>query len=159
LFLVRHGVFNADFTFGYEDDELGYRLSRHGLKVIFNRQAVQHMNRSYTFDEYCQRCVREGWSQWRFSQLHPDPLIEEYCQVVDAQRRWEALRPQFASNIRQVRKLEKALESLGMEAGARPSLENELMTLYGWTFRAFKLKGVIEAMKSAERAPTGQLAG
>src|SRR5205085_11017556 len=52
-FLVTHGVFNQDFTFGYEDDELGYRLSRHGLRVIFNRQAVQYMNRGYTFDEFC----------------------------------------------------------------------------------------------------------
>ncbi len=36
LFLLKHGVFNEQFEFGSEDIELGYRLSKHALKVVFN---------------------------------------------------------------------------------------------------------------------------
>jgi len=38
--LLRHGLFNPTFRFGSEDIELGHRLSRHGLQVVFARDAV-----------------------------------------------------------------------------------------------------------------------
>lgn len=152
-FLVTHGIFDQDFTFGYEDDELGYRLSQHGLEVVFHRKAVQHMNRGYTFSEFCQRCEREGVSQWRFSRLHAERIIQEYCQVIDAERRWEDAQPQLPEKIRRVCELEAKLEALAVDGARQGQLEEELMHLYDWTFKAFKLKGVIEAMHN--RVQTG----
>jgi glycosyltransferase involved in cell wall biosynthesis len=146
-FLIKHGVFHQDFTFGYEDDELGYRLSKYGLEVIFNRKAVQHMNRAYTFDEFCRRCEREGFSQWRFSQLHSDPIIQEYCQVIDAQRRWQDAQTQLPEKIRRVRQLETQLKGF-LACSTRQELEHELMGHYDWTFKAFKLKGATDAMNA-----------
>src|SRR5262249_40089006 len=53
--LVNHGVFNQQFRFGSEDIELGYRLTKFGLKVIFNRKAIQYMSRTITYAEFCSR--------------------------------------------------------------------------------------------------------
>src|SRR5262245_11621052 len=151
-FLVNHGVFHRDFTFGSEADELGYRLSRYGLEVVFHRGAVQHLNRGYTFDEFCQRCEREGLSQWRFSRLHPDPMIQEHCQVIDARRRWEEAHPRLAATVARVREIEAELEALSGQLARPESLEGELMRLYDWTFKAFKLKGVMRAMRAGQEA-------
>jgi glycosyltransferase involved in cell wall biosynthesis len=145
-FLVRHGVFNQDFIFGYEDDELGYRLSRHGLQVLFNRRAVQHMNRPITFDEFCRRCEREGHSQWRFSRRHPEPFIRQYCQIDDAERRWQEAEPLMAEKIQRIRDLEGRLEESKKRGKQQERLRVELMKLYDWSFRAYKLKGVVEAI-------------
>src|SRR5215831_17439123 len=54
--LVSHGVFNQVFRFGSEDIELGYRLTKFGFKVIFDRKAIQYMIRPITYDEFCRRC-------------------------------------------------------------------------------------------------------
>src|SRR6185437_13183417 len=48
--LLRHGLFNPTFRFGSEDIELGHRLSRRGLEVVFARDAVSYMNRPVTLD-------------------------------------------------------------------------------------------------------------
>ena len=78
--LVRHGVFCQDFRFGCEDIELGYRLTRHGLTVVYHRRAVQHMNRPVTFDEFCRRREKQGRAQAHFGRLHgADPAIRRYC--------------------------------------------------------------------------------
>ena len=46
--LLEHGVFNPVFRFGCEDIELGYRLSKHGLRVIYNKSAVSYMVQKWT---------------------------------------------------------------------------------------------------------------
>ena len=61
-FLVRHGAFNQDFSFGYEDVELAFRLSGHGFGVVYKPEAISYMVRPLTFDEFCQRCERQGRS-------------------------------------------------------------------------------------------------
>lgn len=40
-FLVRHGVFHPAFRFGCEDIELGWRLARHGLTVIYCQRRLK----------------------------------------------------------------------------------------------------------------------
>src|SRR6266536_3046207 len=47
-FLAKHGVFNRQFRApGIEDIELGYRLSRFGLRVVFHRAAVSDRGRLF----------------------------------------------------------------------------------------------------------------
>src|SRR5947208_3034588 len=48
-FLVAHGVFNQAFRSIIEDIELGYRLSKFNLSVVFHRLAVSHMVRPITY--------------------------------------------------------------------------------------------------------------
>jgi len=142
--LVRHGVFNQAFTFGSEDIELAYRLQRVGLKVIYNQHAVSYMNRALSYDDLCRRFERQGRSQWLFSRLHRDPVIQEYCQVGDAERRWWLASRSLLEDIDRIRELECELEHVADDAIESPALR-ELWRLYETTFEAFRLKGVTAA--------------
>jgi len=149
LFLVKHGIFNQHFQKIIEDIELGYRLSKFGLKVIFNRHAVQYMNREVTFDGFCQRCEVQGASLWHFSRLHSDPIIQQYCQVVDAEQMWRRVRNTLLAKVKRVHELESLLQNC-RQAGKKKAMHRELKSLYKWTFDAFKLKGIAEASKMSE---------
>src|SRR5206468_3609792 len=109
--LVSQGVFNQGFTFGSEDIELGHRLSRFGLKVIYNRQAVQYMNRPLTYDDFCRRCEKQGRSQVMFSQLHADRDIQQYCQVVNADVKWREMKSLLKTKVQRVHEIEALLAS------------------------------------------------
>mgnify|MGYP002681948264 CR=1 FL=1 len=145
--LVRHGVFNQLFRFGSEDIELGYRLSKLGLKVIYNRSAKSFMIRPLTYEQFCQRCVKQGKSQYHFSKMHPDPVIQKYCMVDDVDQKWAFVRQTLESNMARVRDIERALEN-SMPPADEKQLLDELGKLYWWTFTALKIKGVIEAKES-----------
>lgn len=156
--LLRAGGFRPAFTFGSEDIEAGYRMSQivaeeHpratarsaaiGLTVVYWPDAVQHMNRSLTYDEFCQRCLRQGRSQWQFSRFHHDPQVLAWCGVVEAPQRWAEIECQLAGMVSKVHELETLV------AAAPPDqqgpLLQELHDLYWRTFEAFKLKGIMAA--------------
>ncbi len=142
--LTRRGLFRPEFRFGSEDIELGYRLSKFGLKVVFRRGAVQHMNRAVTYDEFCRRCERQGVSQWMFSRMHADPLVQRWCGVDDAAEKWQSAEPKLAEKTARARELEDKVALLG---GTTPEgLLRELWSLYWATFDAFKLKGIFGGM-------------
>ena len=90
-FLDRHGAFDPSFKFGCEDIELGYRLSKHGLKVVFRKQAKSTMMRLMTIDDFFNRLIKQGESQYQFSLLHNTPEILHWAEVVDAGDLWEIL--------------------------------------------------------------------
>ena len=142
-FLARHGAFRQDFEFGCEDIELGYRLSQFGLKVFFDRRAVSFMNRGITFAEFCRRCERQGRAQFTFSQLHADQVIQDYCQIPDANARFQTSRPRLADAVARVEQLERQM-SLPETAGVQ-TMQQELWDLYRFAFTTFKLKGIVEA--------------
>src|SRR5262249_32475514 len=105
-FLLAHGLFNPTFTFGSEDIELGYRLSRHGLEVVFARGAVSRMNRAVTLEDFCRRVERQGRSQLWFSRLHPDPVVQRWCGVERAAERLSAVEPELEQLRARARELE-----------------------------------------------------
>jgi glycosyltransferase involved in cell wall biosynthesis len=144
--LVKAGLFRPEFQFGSEDIELGYRLSKFGLKVIFQRDAVQHMNRAITYDEFCRRCERQGISQWMFSRMHDDPVVQRWCGVANAAEKWQSIENALSEKIGRTRDLERSVTLLN---GTRPEgLVRELWRLYWWTFDGSKLKGIMDAMRS-----------
>ena len=51
-FLLEHGVFDPRFRFGCEDIELGYRLSKHGLTVIYDPEARSTDEQSLQFRRF-----------------------------------------------------------------------------------------------------------
>src|SRR5436190_16100203 len=120
-FLAKHGVFNRQFRApGIEDIELGYRLSKFGLRVVFHRAAVSYMTRAVTFDEFCERCERQGEALFLFSQLHDDPIVQQYCQLadplienravgVDAEARWPEIAALFREKVDQAGRVERLL--------------------------------------------------
>jgi glycosyltransferase involved in cell wall biosynthesis len=155
-FLEKYGMFEERFQFGCEDIELAHRLSRHGLQVILNRCAVQYMNRALTFDEFCIRCERQGRSQFVFSRMHQSPSVQSWCGVKGARERWRKYKPALQRKVAEVHQLESYLN-------ARPRLEerqtlgNELHKLYWWSFEAFKLKGIVEAMNALHQGEARHL--
>jgi GT2 family glycosyltransferase len=55
-FLRKNGTFDEDFrTFGYEDLELGYRLTRRGLRILYNPDAVGYHYKHMSFADACRR--------------------------------------------------------------------------------------------------------
>lgn len=127
-FLSKHGVFNSQFRFGAEDVELGYRLSHAGFRVVFHRAAVSYMARPLTFEDFCDRCERQGASLYLLSRLHSDPLIQQYCQCadpfvenramgVDAETRWPDVAASFDEKFKQLQRVE-ALLGFGFEPEA-----------------------------------------
>ncbi len=120
-FLAKHGVFNRQFRApGIEDIELGYRLSRFGLGVVFHRAAVSYMTRALTFDEFCKRCERQGEALFLFSRLHDDPVVQQYCQLadpfidnravgVDPEARWPEVAALFRERINETGRVERLL--------------------------------------------------
>ena len=46
-FLLQHGMFDSVFRFGCEDIELAFRLSKHGLRVIYNARAITVMGERF----------------------------------------------------------------------------------------------------------------
>jgi cellulose synthase/poly-beta-1,6-N-acetylglucosamine synthase-like glycosyltransferase len=151
-FLLRHGVFNQQFRFGSEDIELGYRLSRFGLQMIFNRRAAQYMNRPVTVDEFCRRCEKQGRSLALFARLHAhSPIVQDYCHTADAAKKWEESEPGLERTVRRLRELEDRPQTQS-PTSAPDEWNGELKRLYRSTFQAFTVKGILCGMNSELRA-------
>jgi hypothetical protein len=146
-FLATNGIFNQSFLFGCEDIELAYRLSRFGFRVFYERDAVSYMNRPVTFEEFCRRCERQGWSQFHFSRLHPDPRIQEYCEVTGAHERWTAEGGRIDELVRRVQELEQTVEATGLGEGG--ATLDELHASYREIFLAYKARGIVRAARTA----------
>ncbi len=149
-FLVRHGGFKQQLALGLEDIELGYRLSKFGLEVIFNPKAVSYKNRPVFYDELCRLSERQGGLQFLMTRLHRDPAIHRYCQVDDAQVKWPQIQQNLDQKLRRVHEIETSLTSR-LEGREKDLLLRELRALYGWTLDAFRMKGLVEAMHSQGR--------
>ena len=128
-FLAKHGVFNRQFRFGSEDVELGYRLSKFGFCVVFHRAAVSYMTRALTFEGFCDRCERQGEALCRFSRLHDDPIVQQYCQLadpfidnravaVDPETRWSEVASLFREKVDEAGRVERLL-AWGIEPKTR----------------------------------------
>jgi len=142
MLLASEGIFDPELRFGCEDIELGYRLSRHGFKVVYNAAARSFMNRSITFDEFSRRCERQGRSQHHFGGvLHgSDPSVRRYCAVDGAVEQWAEAAPHLAAQTRRVAELEILVATEGHPM--RGAWRAELFGLYTDVFQALRLRGV-----------------
>jgi GT2 family glycosyltransferase len=118
--LAKHGIFNHQFRTIIEDMELGYRLSKFGFRVVFHRAAVSYMTRAPTFEEFCNRCERQGESLFLLSRLHDDPVVQQYCKLADPfidnravaadpDAKWPDVAALFREKIDQVGRIERLL--------------------------------------------------
>lgn len=154
LFLLEHGVFNPEFRFGAEDIELGYRLSSVGLRVAFNRNAVSHMVRALSIDDFLRRCYRQGRSNWVFSALHPDPVVRAWTQVDGLEMEWRSINPRYPEII----KMARDFDHLALQR-ARAGLPLDGVTLrllyraYHAAFRAARIKGSVDMKNGRADSP------
>lgn len=59
-------------NYGLEDLELGYRLEKRGLRVIYNPEAIVYHFHTYSFEQFCLRMRNVGRSAVIFAKLHPE---------------------------------------------------------------------------------------
>lgn len=152
-FLTHFGVFTRKMR-RVEDIELGYRLAQHGLEIRYWPDAVSHMVRPITYEQFCARQEGDGRSLAGFSRLYEAPIVQEYSQVVDIEQRWRAAEPQLETLTRAVAELESLIGNSPGEED-RPLL-GALWELYRRSFIAFKLKGVAAGVVEATTAGTAE---
>jgi glycosyltransferase involved in cell wall biosynthesis len=151
-FLIDHGVFNPVFHFGCEDIELGYRLSQHGLKVVYNAKAVSRMIRPIMFDDFCRRLIKQGRSQYIFSTLHSDPGVHEWAEISGAEEKWNNFKDIFEVKIRSCKELDKiAYMKQKFNIDLDDVTKRLLYEAYWWAFQACKVKGIMEAKEAIEQ--------
>ena len=60
-FLRTAGMFDEDFrTAAFEDTELGYRLNKQGLRLLFNLSAVAYHHQFFSFTEACGKRLKNS---------------------------------------------------------------------------------------------------
>ncbi|MGC1380714.1 MAG: glycosyltransferase [Candidatus Baltobacteraceae bacterium] len=71
--LLRAGCFDESFTgYGHEDLELGYRLSRLGIEILYEPQAVNYHCQDVAYGDQKEKMRLAGRSTARFYRKHPD---------------------------------------------------------------------------------------
>jgi len=74
-FLLKHGLFDEAFPdAAYEDIELGYRLSQHGLQVVFVPEARAYHYHPMDLASACRRMETRGRDYALFKQRTPWPV-------------------------------------------------------------------------------------
>ncbi|QSR87490.1 glycosyltransferase family 2 protein [Candidatus Methylacidiphilum infernorum] len=107
-FLIERGVFNPVFRF-LEDIELGWRLSKFGLKVLFNKKAKSILVRNPGFEGICQRERNKGKYHFLFSYLYRDEEIKNYSRIGNWQEKWLRYAPFWEKITDSAKKLHECL--------------------------------------------------
>jgi len=145
--LLKEGVFNPIFRFGYEDIELGYRLSKKvGLNVVYWERALNTMIRRIDLAAFLQRCQRQGESAWRFLVLHQmDTTIKNYLECNNLLRDLEILGPSYELASASATKLEAAVRNaIALDFSVPSEWTKALELAYYRAFRAAISKGILD---------------
>jgi GT2 family glycosyltransferase len=151
--LLEFGVFNPVFRFGCEDIELGYRLSREGLRVVYNKNAVSYTVRKIDFDAFCNRLERQGASNYVFSQLHPEWEVQQLTGIADSEQTWPMIGRYYEAIKQSARNLDlmanlKLASNLGLDEDTRALLHRA----YWAAFKACLMKGAVEKKLAFEQS-------
>jgi GT2 family glycosyltransferase len=148
--LLEYGVFNPVFRFGAEDIELGYRLKRAGLEVVYHPNAISYMLRTLSFDDFCRRCYLQGRSNWVFSRIHPAPEVLTWTQIEGVEQEWKEIEPRFELIMKSGRALDKiAREHAKLDRELDDIGKRLLHRGYAAAFRANRIRGSVEALKAS----------
>jgi GT2 family glycosyltransferase len=75
--LLEAGGFDERFTeYGHEDLELGYRLVRNGVRILYNPSAVNYHWHPVSFEEKCLKMSSSGEATVRMYRKHRDSTIK-----------------------------------------------------------------------------------
>ncbi len=79
-FFREAGGFDESFTeYGWEDMELGLRLERRGMRLVYNPQAVAYHHHPTAMSSFIRRQYTVGRTAWTFYRKHPD--LESFLNV------------------------------------------------------------------------------
>jgi glycosyltransferase involved in cell wall biosynthesis len=72
-FLLADKLFDTDFPFaGWEDIELGYRLKKRGLRIVYSSRALGYHNHNISFASFRRRQEKCGYAAYIFYKKHPE---------------------------------------------------------------------------------------
>ena len=75
--LLRVGSFDESFTgYGHEDLELGYRLEKAGLRILYEPRAVNYHCQDVPHDDQKEKMKLAGRSTARFYRKHPEFAVQ-----------------------------------------------------------------------------------
>jgi GT2 family glycosyltransferase len=81
-FLRRHGRFDEDFAdANHEDMELGYRLERAGLRILYRDRLVGYHYHRYTLESACRAQYRRGFTYPTLRAKVPDEVFREWLGI------------------------------------------------------------------------------
>ncbi len=84
-FFLEAGGFDESFQeYGWEDMELGWRLQKMGMQLVYNRDAVASHHHPTNFASFVRRQRKVGYSAWTFYKRHPE--LEDFLNVCKAPR-------------------------------------------------------------------------
>ena len=133
-----------------EDIELGYRLSKVGLKVVYNRKAVSAMVRTLDYDGFCRRSYLQGGSNWVLSDMHRVDVIRAWAEVDGIGDEWRTIEPRYEQIIRVGRDLDRvAVERLRAGLPLDEFTTKLLHRSYYAAFRASRIKGSVDRMQQS----------
>ena len=139
------------FRFGCEDIELGYRLSKFNLKVVYNAKAVSYMIRPITLNDFCKRLIKQGRSQSLYSAMYNDNEVNKWAEIIGSDEKWEEIGPLFDLKLKVALELENVV-NLRIKYGFEIDeiTKRLLYEAFWWTFRACKIKGIMEAKEDSQ---------
>lgn len=146
-FFRSRGEFDEAFS-QLEDVEAGYRLSREGLDVTFNRRAVSYMGRPLDHDDFCRRSEARGMALALLAARHADPIVAQYCDLPALHERWVGVRRRLRRSVKQVRRLERRLVDCEHRDGDKLL---RLYHLYEVTLKGFEARGAAKALRQLGR--------
>jgi glycosyltransferase involved in cell wall biosynthesis len=77
--LVLAELFDEDFPYPtWEDCELGYRLSKKGIKIVFNKKALAFHHHVITEEEFYKKVRQSGISRICFYKKHPELITPQF---------------------------------------------------------------------------------
>ncbi len=158
--LLTHGLFNPAFEFGCEDIELGWRMHKFGLQVVYEPAATTTMIRALSFDEFCRRSYRQGLSQAKVYDLHREQEIRNYCEIDAALCLWPGARHVFKRLVDYVRRLDRHALAASLPSEEFPcDLVKVLHDGYRNVFSLFRAKGINDEIARLKGKPKIQRLG
>jgi glycosyltransferase involved in cell wall biosynthesis len=145
------------YTYGFEDAELGYRLSNRGLKILYAPEAYADHYHPYAIAGFCKRQESAGEMAVVFTRLHPE--VEGTIGVERTWRRYSKFRESrlsklptlteqridFDTVIRLCESYEKELTTALRRE--RQYIKMALSSLYARLFLAFYELGILKKLE------------
>lgn len=74
-FMLKHGMFKDWPPASHEDVELGYRLEKNGMRLLFKPQALAYHHHPETIDSISRRAYTQGYNWHHFESHVPEPWV------------------------------------------------------------------------------------
>lgn len=143
--LLEHGGFDTGFVYGFADTDLGLRLSRDDVRILYAPDAVAWHYRSPTLSGYCRRQERLAKGAAIFARKHP-----AHADVVGIDRlpRPGSLRAIAKAVL--VNPITEPILRAGAEALGRIGLEGPAGTIYHQILARHYYRGLRQALSDGD---------